>query len=159
MSHVTCRGFGLVEIVIASAIATAVIVGFGQVAQTSLKLLETEKSRLEATYLAEEGLEGVRALRDQGWAQNIAPLQNGVSYYLAATSTWGIYTAVQPPLSNRYERVITLAAVTRDANDRIAPAGTTDAGTRKVTVSVSWWNRTATSTVSVAAYLTNFLQN
>lgn len=152
-------GFGLVEILVVSSMVSVAVIGFAQVAQLSLRLLDREKSVLEATYIAEEGMEGMRALRDAGWTSNIASLTNGTTYYISATSTWSVATAPQAFMNGKYARTIVLNAVSRDASDHIAASGTLDNGTRKVTATVSWFDRNATTSVSVSGYLTNFLQN
>ncbi|MBI2054936.1 MAG: hypothetical protein HYT39_02450 [Candidatus Sungbacteria bacterium] len=152
-------GFGLIEVIITSALISLVLGAFIQVANVSLKLLQNEKYTLEASYLLEEGIEGLRVIRDSGWDANIAPLANGTSYYLLAASTYSL-TAVPPPFINgRYMRTIVWGAVNRDANDRIASAGTLDPGTRQATVTVAWSNRQATTSVQSVIYLTNFRQD
>jgi len=158
------QGFGMVEVIVVSAIAAISVVGFGAVARTSLALLREEKARMEASLLVEEGFEGVRALRDSSWTANVSTLANDTTYFLATTtvsslSTWVILTAPQPPINGKYYRTLQFQAVNRDASDRIAAAGAADPGTRKLTVTVSWSSRNATSSVDSSGYITNFMQN
>lgn len=155
------RGFGLVEVVVAVTIVTLLIVGFGEVIQTSLRLVQEERARFEATLILDEGVEGMRALRDASWSRNIASLTTGIPHYLTATTTWGIWTASQSYIAGRYERTIQLDSVNRESGtDRIVETGGyVDAGTKKLTITVSWRLRSATTSVSSVTYLTNFLQN
>lgn len=153
------RGFGLIEILITSAIVSLVLVAFGQVAQASLKLLAKEREVLEASFLAEEAFEGVRALRDQSWSANIAGRATDTNHYLTATSTWDLSTAASSYINGKYLRTIVFSPVLRDGSDRISNSGTSDPGTRKITVTVSWWSRNATSSVTAAAYLADIHQN
>ncbi|MBI2097183.1 MAG: hypothetical protein HYT40_03510 [Candidatus Sungbacteria bacterium] len=154
-------GFGLVEIVVVAAMVSIAIVSFGEVARISLRLLQDEKNALEASFLLQEGLEGVRALRDQSWNANIANLANDTNYFLSVGvgSLWDLTATVQSNINGRYFRTIVFQAVNRNANDQISPSGTLDTGTRKVIVTVSWRSRNATSSRSAVGYLSNFLQN
>lgn len=155
------KGFGLVEIIIAVAIAASLILGLGQVMQISLKLLREERMNMEAALLLQEGIEAMRMLRDASWSQYIAPMATGADYYLTATTTWGIWAVPQASINGRYTRVIRLDAVNRESGtDRIvASGGYADAGTRKLTVVVSWAGGAGTSSVSSVTYIANFLQN
>jgi type II secretory pathway pseudopilin PulG len=163
--YIRSRGFGLVEILIAAAIVTAATVSFGQVAKISLEVLRAEKNAMQAAFLVEEGIEGIRALRDAGWDANIAPLStSGTTYYLATTTggAWQL-TAVEPPfIDGRYQRTITFGSVWRsNSDDQVAPSGTgyQDPGTRQATTTVLWRNKNATTSVQAVVYLTDFLQN
>lgn len=160
-SPILLGGFGLIEIVIASALTSLLIIGFGQAIEVSLRLLQEERARFEATLLGEEAIEAIRTLRDAGWSNNIRSLSTGSAYYLTATSTWGIWTDPQPYIDGKYWRTVRLDSVNREAgSDRIATSGGyTDAGTRKVTATVSWRSRGATTSVESVTYITDFLQN
>ena len=58
-------GFGLLEMIIAVAVVITALVGFLETERVSLRLLRTEKDNLEATFLAQEGLEAARILRGE----------------------------------------------------------------------------------------------
>ena len=152
-------GFGLIETVVAAALISLVLTAFVQVANISLKLLQKEKHSLEASYLLEEGVEGVRVIRDAGWNANIAPLADGANYYLVATSTYMLTQTPSALINGRYLRTVVFGAVVRDGSDRIAQSGTPDAGTRQVKITVAWSERSATSSLDSVLYLTNFRQN
>lgn len=152
-------GFGLIEILITSAMVSLILVAFGQVAQVSLKLLAKEREVLEASFIAEEAFEGVRALRDQSWSANIAGRTTDTNYYLTATSTWDLSAIAPSYIQGKYLRAIVFSPVLRDASDQISNSGANDAGTRKVMVTVSWWSRNATSSVSASGYLADIHQN
>ena len=153
-------GFGVIEILIVAAMVSVALVGFGEVARISLRLLQDEKAAMEASFLIQEGFEGVRALRDQSWDSNISNRPSGVNHFLAsAGGSWTLGTAVQPNINGKYFRTLVFHSVNRDGNDRVASIGVDDPGTRKLTITVSWKNRSATSSVSASGYLANFLQN
>jgi prepilin-type N-terminal cleavage/methylation domain-containing protein len=159
------RGFGLIEIVIVIAIVSVAVVAFGEVARLSLSALQREKRAFEASLLVEEGFEAMRGLRDQSWNTNISTLSNTTNYYLATTTSastivWNLSTTQPTRLINgTYWRTIVLGSVNRDSGDRIAVSGSIDSGTRQITITVSWRDKNATTSVSSVGYLTNFLQN
>ncbi|MEK7083144.1 MAG: hypothetical protein AAB972_03140, partial [Patescibacteria group bacterium] len=147
------EAFGLIEIVIVAAIASATLAAFLQVSILSIRLLRAEKESLEATMLAQEGMEAIRSVRDESWTNNITPLVNGTMYYpLIVNNKWMISTNNPGLFNNRYTRQMVLSEVFRNGTDDIAPSGTPDSGTRKVTVTVSWESKQA----QLVAYLTNF---
>lgn len=146
-------GFGLVEIIIVTSIATIALVGFLQVETLSIKLLRNERENLEATLLAQETLEAVRSIRDESWTNNIAPLTNGAFYYpIIVNSKWQLQTNQPPLINNKYTRLAIFDQVRRDAQDRISPAGAVDPGTKKITSRVLW----AGKQTEIVAYITNF---
>jgi len=146
-------GFGLIEIVIVTAIVIVTLGAFLQAGTLSVRLLHTQKESLIATLLAQEGMEAVRAVRDESWTANIAPLVNGTTYYPAVINNkWGITTNNPGVQNGLYSRSITFAQVSRNGQDDIAPSGTVDTNTRKVTVTVSWGSKQE----QLVAYITNF---
>lgn len=147
------EAFGLIEIVIVAAIMGATLTGFFQASILSIRLLRTEQESLEATMLAQEGMEAVRLVRDESWTNNIVPLVNGTIYYPVVVNNKWTMSANNPGLfNNRYTRQVVLAQVFRNGTDDIAPSGTADAGTRKVTITVSWESKQ----IQLVTYLTNF---
>jgi len=150
------RGFGLLEIVIASAIITvslgALILSF----TNTLALEENNLRRTQAVFLAEEGLEMMRSLRASGW--------NNVSthgqYQVDCLS--GACVLASPDgtlLSGLFNRVIEIAPAYRDSNDRLTEVGTIDPDTVFVTVSVTWSTKGSEKTEVLQTYLTNILDN
>lgn len=147
------RAFGLIEIIIVTAIVSATLAGFLQVSILSIRLLRAEQYNLEATLLAQEAMEAVRSIRDESWTNNIAPLVYDTIYYpIVVNSKWMMSTINPGLFNNRYTRQVVLTEVFRNGTDDIAASGTSDDGTRKVTVTVSWENKN----VQLVMYLTNF---
>jgi len=155
--HPLSSGFGLVEIVVAVAMATTALVGFLQVGVAALRLLKAEKSNLEATLLAQEGLEAMRSVRDESWA-TIAGLTASQSpsprYYPVIQNGKWVLSVTSPGLINgAYERFVQAEKVSRDGSDKIVTVGgVDDAGTRKITAHAS----STAGDVTVATYVTNF---
>ena len=154
------NGFGLVEIMIATAIITIAFFAFAQAGAMSLKLLRVEKTNLEATLLAQEGIEAVRAARDEQWT-NVSGLSDGVHYYpIVENGKWKL-TSTSPGLINgKFNRYVVFTGVIRYSSgpdqDKIAPAGAggtyTDTGTRHVSSFVTKGSKT----IQLDTYLTNF---
>jgi len=154
------RGFGLIEIVIVTAVVTVALFAFLQAGVLAVRLLGAEKENLEATLLAKEALEAVRSARDESWTSNIAALANGTNYYpVVVNSKWSL-TAVPPALiNNKYTRYVIFDKVFRDGRDRIASSGTLDPNTKKVTARIEWIKHTGSGGVNSSAELTTYITN
>lgn len=147
------KGFGLIEIVVGVSILAVSLVGIGAVAQRSLALSRASLQETQANFLLEEGSEVVRFFRDTAWV-NISGLSTTTTYYLTYGTKWATTTTLTK-VDNVFTRSITVADVKRDVNDDIASSGTYDAGTKKISVTLSWPNGIATSTKTVQFYLTD----
>lgn len=151
------KGFGLVEIVVVIGIVTVALFSFSQTGIVAVKVLRQEKENMEATLLAKEALEAVRAVRDESWTNNISPLVNGSSYYpVIENGKWKLSVSSPGFINGKYDRYVIFSEVLRDAQDKIASSGDIDSGTRKVTSRAQWFKNNATSTVELATYITNF---
>lgn len=157
------RGFGLIEIVIVTAVVTVALFAFSQAGVLALRLLRNEKENLEAALLAQEALEAVRSVRDESWTNNIDPLINGTSYYpTVVNNKWSLVAIPQGFINGKYLRYVRLDQVFRDGSDHIAPSGTLDINTRRVSARVEWRKNVttpvaATTTSELVTYITNFL--
>jgi len=154
------RGTGLIEIVIGTAIIT-VVLAFCFAAVNGFFLIGKKTSdRIAATYLAEEGVEAVRFIRDSGWA-TIAGLSVDTPHYLAISPAI-ISIGSTPEALPDFERTVTFRDVYRaNASDDIvastSPAGkSVDPNTKLVEVSV--YAPRSDVRVTLAAYLTNLWQ-
>ncbi len=153
-------GMGVIEIVIAVAIIGIVMFAVYQFAIASSISVQVSARQVEAAYLAEEGIEAVRALRNQSWNTSITPLLSNVTYYpTLTTGTWTLSTTNPGTIDGLFTRTIVIQDVLRDVNDNIAASGTIDVNTRKVTATVSWSEKSTTQQVVLETYLTNFLSN
>ena len=150
-------GFSLVEIVIGAAIITLSLTGLMVAFQSVAKLEKKNIRMVQASYLTEEGLEVVRALRVDGW-DNIASFTSGANYYLSYNAGAWVLNSTPTMINNLFERKIIIDEVNRDGSHEIAEAGTLDTGTKKITVSVAWRDGSATTTKTVATYLTNIFE-
>lgn len=151
----TQAGFFLLEVVIASAvIATILVLLLGSI-RNSVEVSQRSLERTQAAYLLEEGVEAMKAIRNQstGWT-TISGLTNGTIYYLSwSGSMWSLSTT--PSTIGSFTRTVVVAAVQRDADDDIAASGTTDTGTKKVTVSVTWTTPSETKVETLSFYISD----
>lgn len=154
------KGFSLVEIVVGAAVCLIVIVGLSGAFSLILKLSLANTTKVQASFLEEEGIEAVRILRDNSWAGNIATQTSGVPFFLSFTSgTWATSTR-NVFVDNLFERKVTLTSVYRDGSQNIVSSGgTLDPKTMQATVSVSWLSGGATTTKSLSTYITNIFNN
>ncbi len=162
--EISGSGFSLVEVMIGSSI---ILIGFFALISAFngyLRIASANANTLQASLLAEEGIEAVRLLRDNGYAANISALSNDTNYYLSWNGSGWVATTTRILVDSLYERKFVLSAVNRDnATDRISTAAsgvTVDTHARKATVTVSWLNQSrATTTVSLATYVTDIFSN
>jgi Tfp pilus assembly protein PilV len=136
MVHDSRRGMSIFEIVLAAAILAVAAAGFVGAYALSVQSRKSAADRVHASFLAEEGLEAARAMRDGSFSN----LVNG---------TWGLATT-----SNQWN-LLGPQDVTAGFTRQITIADA-DSSTKQVTAAVSWRSPgSTTSTVSLATYLAN----
>lgn len=157
------RGFGLLEIVIAISLISGTIFSLAFVFLIAGKLETRASNQIRANFLAEEGIEALRFLRDKGWSANLASLNTSTTYYILFNSgslNWSTSASNPGFIGSLYARSFTIASVNRDASDNIVSSGgTLDPNTKEFRVSVSWQERGVYSTTTVSTYLTDIFQN
>ncbi len=155
------QGIGAVEMMVVVAIVGIAFAGLFQLFVLSTRPIHASARETEAVYLAEEAIEAVRILRNNGWAANIATLTNGATYYPTLSGgTWTLSSTNPGLINNLYTRTVVVRAVNRDSSDNITPSGgTLDPNTKKITATVTWSERASTKNIVVETYLTNFLNN
>ena len=154
------KAFSLVEAVIAITIFSLVLLALFVLWNFILGYSLGSTNRVQATYLAEEGIEAVKVIRDRGWTDNISTLDTDQIFYLEFNGTSWYATTTNVFIDSMFERTVLLENVERDINSDIVETGLdVDPETRKVTVAVSWSYKGATSTKSVSTYITNVFDN
>jgi len=149
------KGFSLVEVVVGSAIILTVLAGlitaFNRYAATLFRTTE----RVQATYLAEEGVEVARILRDASWP-SFAALTLDTPYRLALVGGVWEATTSETLIAGAFDRTMTLASVYRRTSDSDIVASTSlaskaiDPDARHVLVRLSWSPLPASEVVSEA---------
>ena len=152
-------GFSLVEVVVMVFIATFSIFMVWKVYILYIKISLSNPSNFQASFLAEEGIEAVKFMRDSGWNANIATLSSGTAYTLTFNGVaWGVTTA-PAFVDSRFDRRISVVDVFRDVTGNIVSSGSLDPNTKKVLVEVSWLKDTGTTTRQITTYVSNIFKN
>src|SRR3989344_7252672 len=151
-------GLTVVEVVVVASIISIFFVSISMYFERTLTVSRQTTEYIQSAFLLEETVEVVKGIRDAGWAANIAPMTVGTTYYLYWNGALWVATTTEYQVENYYNRSFTLSSVNRDASDNIAPSGTNDAGTRKITATVSWHQRSGTTTRQVEAYIANLFE-
>jgi len=155
------KGFGLVEAIIGAVIIATSVIGIFATFQIALSLSGESLYRSQGAFLAEEGVEIMKALRDISWSSKIAGLSPGTTYYLSFATSTGWSTALTPQVvDGLFYRSLVIENVLRNTiTQDISTTGTLDSDTRKITVTVSWKRTNATSSQIISTYITNLFNN
>ncbi len=148
------KGSMLIEVIVATALISILMLALVSVAQKSLDLSERSLKQVQASFLLEEGVEAVKTVRDNSWT-NISSIATGSNRYLSfdtSTNTWSL-SSTPSTIDNVFTRTIVVDAVSRDSTDDIASSGTVDPNTKKVTVNVSWLSSFGTVNKSISFYI------
>ncbi len=149
-------GFALIEVLIAVTIASGAMIVIVAAANKSLVFSRTTLRNYQASLATEETIEAVKSVRASGWS-NISSLSTGQNYGITwGGSNWQISGTPQTT-SLGFTRTIILEDVYRDSGDDIASSGTLDSGTKKVTVTVTWTDRTSNKSQTVEFYIADIL--
>lgn len=151
-------GFIFLEIIIAASLISIVFITLLGIGFSSLNVSASLQQESQADALAREEIEALRAFRDftkSSWeTTGIGSYSTGVAYYLVVSggnpASWSIVPGSETV--GIFTRQVVFDRVSRDANGNIAPSGTDDPDSRKVTVNVSWNDRT----YQIITYLTNW---
>ncbi len=150
-------GIVLVEVLIACAILSVITFGIFSAAQKGIILSELTLRQAQSSFLLEEGAEAVKVIRDVSWA-TISGLTPGTTYYLSyntSTNTWSL--SITPSSINSFTRTVVFSAVSRDetTHDIVTSGGATDAGTKKVTITVSWVSGSGNASKTISFYISD----
>ena len=151
------KGIGLVEVLVAVFIFTIILSSLILVSNMYLSGAGDNLRATQAAYLAEEGIEAVKTIRDNSWS-NISNMDIKTDYYLTFNTDLSIWATTTTKIYNDvFLRSFILENVIRDINGRISDSGVVDPKTKKLTVSVSWYGKTGTTTKSLKTYITDIV--
>jgi len=136
-------GIGLVEAVV---VVSIISVAFAAVLGSAVFFLRAgimSGDRAQAIYLAEEGVESVRFLRDQSYSTNITPRIGTGVWYVEPTTGGVSATTTNNLIFGSFTRTVELEEVYRGNSDDIVDVsagvwGVLDPGTAQLTVRVTW---------------------
>ena len=159
------QGFGIFEIIIASAIIVGAVVALINILVLSKYTAEFSTQKIQAAFLLEEGVEAVKFIRDTGWNQNIVPLLINTDYYLVfstSTSVWTIGSAPIPAIDGIFTRSFRVEHVSRDASSNIETSynpANLDLETKKIIMRVTWPFKGQNKTATLETYLVDLFDN
>lgn len=159
-SSLSVGGSALLEVLFGVSVVSIVLLSLLGAYNVYLKNSFRLTEKIQASFIAEEGVEAIRVIRDNGWNIGIGPLVSDTPYYfLFEEGTWK--TTTNPiVLDGRFWRTFKIFAVNRDSNDDIVTSGgANDQNTKKAVITVSWNSGGATSTISISTYITNLFSN
>ena len=137
-THHLQSGFSMVEVILASSIFALIVVSFVGVFLYGQEATALAGKRSSAVFLAEEGLEAARNIRDSG----IGGLADGTHGLAISGGQWSF--SGSQDVSGVFTREIAISAI--------------DAERKQITSTVTWQqNRQRAGTVSMIARLTNWL--
>ncbi len=153
-------GLTLVEVLIAASIVLVFVVALTGVHSLYLRTALKSGNVIKATYLAEEGIEAVRFLRNTSWDTNIATLILDTNYGMVFNGTTWQASTTNTTIDGMFVRTVVFSAVYRDSSqDIVISGGTLDPNTLKVTSTVSWDSPGASSNKVISTYLTNIFDS
>jgi type II secretory pathway pseudopilin PulG len=142
------------EVVIGVSIAAVILTVAGNAMGQFINTGRSVTQKTQALYLAEEGLELIRFVRDTNWA-DVSVVPTDTTRYLSVTPTTVVITTT-PEIIEGFVRSFRFQNVYRNATTDDIVASTTagavvDTSAKYVTVSVSYGN--PTTTVSLTSVL------
>lgn len=133
-------GITSIEVVIGVSIAGIVLIYSANALSEFVNSARDITAKTEALYLAEDGLELVRFIRDENWT-DISTLPLSTTRYLSITGAT-ILTSTTPEVVDGFSRSFTVQNVYRDSNDDIVASttggSTADTKSKYVIMNVSW---------------------
>ena len=150
-THDHNRGITVIEALLGIAIIALVLVFVSQTMTLFFNSSGDVREKTKALYLAEEGIEVLRYIRDEDWNE-VDVLTQGATYYFDIATTTLATTTTPEVIDGIYTRSFTVENTERDGNnDFVETGGTDDTGGRVVTVDVAW----GSESVSLSSILTN----
>ncbi|MGB2580723.1 MAG: hypothetical protein WBC83_03435 [Minisyncoccia bacterium] len=163
MNHKTknsTSGFGLIEMIIGSAVLSVSLLGISNFFQSTLRTSGITQSLVQGDYLLEEGMETMKLFRDTSYADYFKNMSTTTTYYLTWNGTTWATTTANTFVDGKFERKFTLTDVKRDANSDISTSGTYDPDIKLITMSVAWNSPVVgTTTRLIKAYVLNIFNN
>lgn len=155
------KGISIIEVIIGSAIIVIALVALVSSMAGVLKVDASSSRSVQATLLADEGIEVMRHLRDISWDSSIAPLTTGSTYHFEFNgSSWSVVAGAGSLIDSALTRTVIVNEVQRDAeSDIVSSGGTVDPGTKLVTVTVTYPTSSGISTTTASTYLMNIFSN
>ncbi len=154
------RGVSLLELLVVVGVVSIGLVYLLGIFSFALKIAASEKLLIQANFLAEEAMEGVRNFRDRtNWhTDGLGVIDTSTVYHLEKTGLppeWNLISGEKT--IDGFTQKIVFDDVRRDSNDDITESGgTIDSNTKKITITISWQERGEDKEIELVGFLTNW---
>jgi Tfp pilus assembly protein PilE len=151
------KGVGLVEVMIGIAIVVGATLASFVYFSLAIKVARQSAETVQAALLVEEGMEAIRAIRDNGYSTHITVIPTDTNRYLAFSGSEWQATSTPSVIEGIFTRTFTLGEVRRDGSDDIVlSGGTIDPDVVEVRVVVSWEDESGgTKDLEASTYIAN----
>jgi hypothetical protein len=149
------KGLSIVEAILAIFIILIVVTSTTTAILGGLSMNRLASEQSKATYLASEGLEATKSIRDRGWNFIVS----GTYGLSPSGNIWNFSGTSDIDTTNRFTRKIEIFPIKRDSSFNILPIGTgsLDPYTFEINSTVTWnFNSTRQNSVILTTYLTNW---
>lgn len=153
----TNKGVGLVEVMIGIAIVVGATLASFVYFALAIKVARQSAETVQAALLVEEGMEAVRAIRDNGYSTHIAVIPTETNRYLFFSGSQWQATTTPSVIEGIFTRTLVFSEVRRDSTDDIViSGGTVDPDIVKVRVVVTWEDESGgTKDLEASTYIAN----
>lgn len=136
------KGFTLVETLVAISIFTTSILGLMAVLSSGISSTNYAKKKMTATYLAQEGIEYARNLRDTAVLYDSTSAQNGWDTFIGNP----LDLSSLPSSDSNFPRTISMARLSRTTDEV------------QITSTVTWTQGSGTYSISFSENLFNWIE-
>ncbi len=155
------KGISVVEVIVASVVISLAVISISVIYGNLISLSARNTAKVQAAFLLDEGIDAIKTMRGESWS-NIASTTEGVPYYFIwSTDRWKA-TTTPASIDGFFTRYFVVSSVNRDTTDfnilTSTSTGVSDAGTKKVDITVSWSDQGATSTRTTSMYIFNLYE-
>ncbi len=154
------KGVTLIEVIIATAIIAAIMIGVLSAFNAYVRVGLSNIKKTQAAFLAEEGTEALRFMRDKSWSETLGSFQTSEQYFFeyATSSGWSAVEEEPERRFDEFERSFIIKDVYRDADTKdivssTSPAAVLDLDIKRAVVKVDW--SSSDTPVTISTYLTN----
>jgi hypothetical protein len=151
------KGIGLIEVVVGAALILVLFSGIISAFNFYLKGAVSLTDNIKAEFLAVEGVEALRSIRDDGFG-SFSGIPRATNNYISFNGSKWQSTTTPEIIDGVYSRSFQVRDVMRDGSGQIAPSGTIDPDTLLVEVRVSWADRGKNTERILSTYLTNAVE-
>lgn len=130
------KGMSVLEVVIGASIILILATAMGGAWASFIVLTRISTEKTQAALIIEETADGIRFLRDKGWASNISTVTLDTPHYLKWQNGKYEISADATPVRGNFTRTVTFKSVMRNGQDDISSSGTIDIKTKKVIIDV-----------------------